>query len=70
MSKTGMMSAFLMMGDLESSEKPLKERVAYKQRIVFATMRSSIPDWQPPSDWETITDEDKMSRLTKIQEML
>jgi hypothetical protein len=70
MSKIGMMSAFLIMGDLESSEKPLKEKVAYKERIVFATMRNSIPDWQPPSDWETITDEDKMSRLTKIQEML
>ena len=65
-----MMSAFLMMGDLEFSDNTLKDKVAYKERIVFATMRSSIPDWQPPSDWDMITDEDKMSLLTKIQEML
>ena len=69
MREIDLMSAFLMMGDIASNDYTLKDKVAYKERIVFATMRSYIPDWQPPSDWDMITDEDKMSRLTKIQEL-
>ena len=66
MSITGVMKAFMMLGDLE--KQSIEERVAYKEKIVFATMRNSIPDWQPPQDWDKITNEEKLERLEKIQE--
>ena len=62
------MKAFLLMGDLINDKKRDKaDAVKYKERIVFATMRSKIPNWQPPSDWERLNDSDKLERLTKIQ---
>jgi len=63
----GLTKAFLMFADLDDS-LPLKKRVAYKERIVFAKMRSMIPDWQPPSDWVNIPDEEKLRRIKQIQE--
>ena len=68
------MKAFLLMGDLMNDKKEdttqaeyLQKQVKYKERIVFATMRSKIPNWQPPSDWDRLNDSDKLERLTKIQ---
>lgn len=63
-----LMKGFLKLGELtEKEDTSISEKVAYKQRIVFATMRSFIPDWQPPKDWETITDEEKLDRLVQIE---
>lgn len=62
-----LMKAFLVLGDLTDENQSLADKVAYKQRIVFATMRASIPEWQPPSDWDSLTDEVKLERLEKIQ---
>lgn len=45
----------------------LKERVKFKEKIVFETMRRMIPDWEPPQDWDTISDEEKLKRLDKVQ---
>lgn len=64
----GMMKAFLMLSDLENSDN-IKDKVKSKQRIVFATMKAQMPDWQPPSDWETLTDQEKLKRLELIQNM-
>ena len=48
------------------AQKSLSDaRVAYKERIAFATMRASIPDWQPPSDWDSLTNGQKLDRLDK-----
>lgn len=63
----GIMKAFLMLSDLESDN--IKDKVKSKQRIVFATMRASIPDWQAPKDWDTLTDQEKLKRLELIQKM-
>ena len=64
------MKAFLLMGDLMNDKKEdTAQAVKYKERIVFATMRSKIPNWQPPSDWERLNDSDKLERLTKIQNL-
>ncbi len=30
-------------------------------------MRASIPDWQPPSDWDSLTNGQKLDRLDKLQ---
>jgi hypothetical protein len=64
------MKAFLLLGDLMNDKKEDKaDAVKYKERIVFATMRSKIPNWEPPSDWELLNDSDKLERLTKIQNL-
>ena len=68
MAKFNAMKSFLMLGELMNNDKTtLKDKVKYKERIVFATMRSMIPQWEPPSDWSTISDEQKLERLTKIE---
>ena len=61
----------MLLGDLDatSTEKLSDARVAYKERIAFATMRASIPDWQPPSDWDSLTNGQKLDRLDKIVSM-
>lgn len=60
------MKMFMLMGDMTSENNSLEEKVAYKERIAFATMRNAIPDWQPPEDWDTLSNEIKMERLTKL----
>ena len=70
MDKLNMMKSWLVLGELmEDKKTTLKDKVKYKERIVFATMRSMIPQWEPPSDWSTISDEQKMERLTKLETM-
>ena len=63
------MKMFMLMGDMTSENNSLEEKVAYKERIAFATMRNAIPDWQPPENWDTLSDEVKMERLTKLTEL-
>ena len=69
MNNINMMKAFMLLGDLDatSTEKLSDARVAYKERIAFATMRASIPDWQPPSNWDSLTNGQKLNRLDKLQ---
>ena len=59
----------MLLGDLETKQedKLSDKAVAYKERIAFATMRASIPNWQPPSDWNSLTNEEKLNRLDKLQ---
>ena len=62
------MKAFLMLGDLMSKRVDADE-VKYKEKIVFATMRNKIPNWEKPKDWDCLNDADKLERLTKIQNL-
>jgi len=41
--------------------------VKYQERIAFATMRAIIPDWQPPSNWNTLSNAEKLKRLKKLK---
>ena len=64
------MKAFLLMGDLMGAKDnggDITDVVKYKERIVFATMRNKIPNWEPPSDWGRLNDMEKLDRLNKIQ---
>tara|TARA_R110002020_G_scaffold70096_2_gene181967 strand:+ start:39 stop:266 length:228 start_codon:yes stop_codon:yes gene_type:complete len=61
------MNAFLMLSDLANDN--IKDKVRSKERIVFATMKANIPQWQPPKDWDTLTDKEKLKRLENIQKM-
>tara|TARA_R110000787_G_scaffold252516_1_gene357978 strand:- start:3839 stop:4045 length:207 start_codon:yes stop_codon:yes gene_type:complete len=63
------MKMFMLMGDMTSENNSLEEKVAYKERIAFATMRNAIPDWQPPENWDTLSNEIKMERLSKLTEL-
>lgn len=54
------MKMFLVMGD--TTEQTLKEKIAYKERIIFAT-KGIIK----PSNWAELSDEVKLNRLTKLQ---
>ncbi len=69
MNNIGIMKAFMLLGDLETKQedKLSDKAVAYKERIAFSTMRASIPDWQPPSNWNSLTNEQKLDRLDKLQ---
>tara|TARA_R100000353_G_scaffold73204_1_gene55961 strand:- start:341 stop:553 length:213 start_codon:yes stop_codon:yes gene_type:complete len=70
MDKINMMKSFLILGDLMNNDKTtIEEQVKYKQQIVFATMKSCIPGWQPPSDWDQLSDETKLKRLSKMQKV-
>ena len=65
------MKAFLKLGDITSDKnESLADKVRYKEKIVFATMRANIPDWIPPSDWNNISNEDKLKRLTKLEKVV
>ena len=63
------MKAFMLLGDLSTKQgnELSDEAVAYKERIAFATMRASIPDWQPPKNWNELTNKQKLDRLDKLQ---
>ena len=62
-----MMKAFMLLGDMPREDRLSNEAVAYKERIAFSTMRASIPNWQPPSNWNSLTNEQKLERLDKLQ---
>jgi len=66
---TGTMKAFLAIGNMTSGNQTLAEKVAYKQKIVFSTMRFHNPYWEQPRDWDALTDELKMERLTAIENL-
>ena len=59
----------MLLGDLSTKQGDELSDMAvkYQERIAFATMRASIPDWQPPSDWNSLTNGQKLDRLDKLQ---
>ena len=63
------MKAFMLLGDLSTKQGDELSDIAvkYKERIAFATMRASIPDWQPPSDWDSLTNGQKLDSPDKLQ---
>lgn len=60
------MKMFMLLGDLSIDNKDIKNKVKYKEKIAFATMRNEIPDWQPPRNWDELSDEEKLKRLNKL----
>tara|TARA_B100000029_G_C17213506_1_gene828998 strand:- start:245 stop:481 length:237 start_codon:yes stop_codon:yes gene_type:complete len=61
-------SKFLLISDVLAETD--KEKVANKERIVFATMKKTNPYWEKPSDWDELPTDEKLRRLNKIQKML
>ena len=60
MDNTHIMKMFLALGGLTA--KTMEEKVAYKERIVFAT-----PGIIKPENWDELPLEEKESRLEKLE---
>lgn len=69
MSTFNMMKVFLAMGDIVDKDSTLEQKLAYKERIVFSTMKASIPDWEVPEHYKSLSVEDKLELLEKIQQI-
>ena len=51
MDSLSMLKAFMVMTDMTTSkDEDIKSKLATKQRMVFATMRSVNPYWEQPSE--------------------
>ena len=59
----------MLLGDLSTKQgdELSDQAVKYKERIAFSTMRASKPDWQPPSNWNNLTNKQKLERLNKLK---
>jgi len=62
-----MMNAFLGLSDLD---KDPEIKLKNKERIVFATMKSYIPLWEKPKEWDSLTTKVKLNRLEDLQNMI
>tara|TARA_R100001129_G_scaffold174248_1_gene146437 strand:- start:969 stop:1160 length:192 start_codon:yes stop_codon:yes gene_type:complete len=62
MDNVNMMKMFLALGGLTA--QTMEEKVKYKEKIVFAT-----PGIIKPKDWDTLSMDEKLSRLNKLSEV-
>lgn len=62
-----MMKTFLLLGELTNNYSTIEEKIKYKERIVFATMRQLIPQWRTPDDWYDLSNEEKLRRLENLE---
>ena len=59
------MKMFMVLQDMRApSDANVKEIIKRKERIVFAT-----PGIIKPNDWETLSDQEKINRLNKVQNL-
>ena len=64
------MHAFLTLGNLTAkteTEKDIKDNLKYKERIVFATMKANIPNWEKPKNWDKLPVNERLKRLNKLE---
>ena len=63
MNTTNFMKMFMTLQDMNTSiDTKVEEIIERKERIVFAT-----PGIIKPNDWETLSDQEKINRLNKVQ---
>ena len=62
---TDFMKMFMMLQDMSAPiDAKVEEIIKRKERIVFAT-----PGIIKPNDWETLSDQEKINRLNKVQNL-
>ena len=61
------MSAFLTLGNLTSQNESKEDKLKYKERIVFATMKANIPNWEKPNNWDKLPVNERLKRLNSIE---
>ena len=60
---TNFMQMFMMLQDMDTSiDLKVEEIIERKERIVFAT-----PGIIKPNNWETLSNNEKLKRLNKVQ---
>ena len=69
MSTLNLMSAFLKLGELDTTGTR-EDKLAYDTKIVFASMRNMIPEWEAPANWNELSIEDRENRIAKLKEIL
>ena len=69
MDVTKAMKMFLLLGELENKNESDEKKLKYKERIVFATMKNQIPDWEKPTDWDNLPTKEKLKRLEKLEKI-
>jgi len=69
MDKLGFMSAFLTLGEI-ANDGTREEKCAYDARIIFATMRNMIPEWQAPKGWDELPIEEREKRIVKLKQVI
>ena len=62
-----MMKTFLALGELTNEYSSIEEKIKYKEKIVFATMRQLIPEWRTPDDWYDLSNKEKLKRLENLE---
>ena len=63
------MNMFLTLGKLTNENKTREDKLKYKERIVFATMKASIPEWQIPDDWYELSIEEREKRIKLLEKI-
>tara|TARA_B110000285_G_scaffold161828_1_gene180756 strand:- start:470 stop:685 length:216 start_codon:yes stop_codon:yes gene_type:complete len=69
MDKLKGMHMFLSMVELTNGQSTKEEKLKQEERIIFATMRASIPDWQPPADWQQLPAEERERRINALKKL-
>ena len=49
------------------AEEDIKDNLKYKERIVFATMKANIPNWEKPNNWDKLPVNERLKRLNSIE---
>jgi len=62
-----LMKMILAMGDMTNQNETREDKLKFKERIVFARMKASIPDWNPPDDWYDLSLKEREKRINKIE---
>tara|TARA_R110002110_G_scaffold156340_3_gene351373 strand:- start:975 stop:1184 length:210 start_codon:yes stop_codon:yes gene_type:complete len=63
------MNMFLTLGKLTNQEESRENQLKYQERIVFATMKASIPEWEIPEGWYELTIEEREKRIELLQKI-
>tara|TARA_R110000787_G_scaffold100060_5_gene204910 strand:+ start:512 stop:724 length:213 start_codon:yes stop_codon:yes gene_type:complete len=63
------MKMFLAMGEMTNQNETREDKLKYQERIVFATMRANIPEWEPPTNWYELPLEDREKRLKQLKQL-
>ena len=63
------MNMFLALGKLTNHKESREDKLKYQERIVFATMKASIPEWEIPEGWYELTIEEREKRIELLQKI-
>jgi len=61
------MNMFLTLGKLTNQEESRENQLKYQERIVFSTMKASIPGWEIPEGWYELSIEEREKRIALLQ---